>query len=445
MSGITDALNSSANNLRSLNRSLAIIQSNVGNASTPGYARQDVGAALDRASSADPLQQASSRDEFAELAVHRQNSSLGQFDQLSSILATVEPNYPASGDSGIPKSISDLFATFSALSANPNDNGARQLVFDRARQVALNFNSTAASLGNTLADARQQVSASVDSINRLAGLIRDFNTSPRNSSGILSDPNVDAKLHAALEQLSEFANIQTLRQSDGSLTVLLDGQTPLVVGAQQYRIQVDATSSPTESIRDSNGADITSQISAGRLGGGLQAVNQLLPSYQNGLNQLAQGIADAVNGALAAGVDSSGALGAPLFTYTASNAASSLAFTGITTAQVAAAAPGAPGGNGNALALSALGTSPVLNGLTFAGFYGSLSSQVGSDVAGARDNQTAQQQLLAQARAQRNASSGVSLDEEAVRLVEFQTAYQATAKLVTVLDQLSQATIAMIP
>src|SRR5207245_11332120 len=129
-------------------------------------------------------------------------------------------NYPASGDSGIPKSISDLFATFSALSANPNDTSARQLVFDRARQVSLNFNSTAASLGNTLADARQQVSASVDSINRLAGLIRDFNTSPRNSSGILSDPNVDAKLHAALEQLSAFANIQTLRQSDGRLTIL---------------------------------------------------------------------------------------------------------------------------------------------------------------------------------------------------------------------------------
>src|SRR5439155_11935745 len=133
---------------------LGIIQSNVGNVSTPGYARQDVGAALDRASAA---QQASSRDEFAESAVYRQNSKLGQFDQLSTILATVEPNYPASGDTGIPKSISDLFATFSALSANPNDTSARQLVFDRARQVALNFNSTATSLGNALAGARQQV------------------------------------------------------------------------------------------------------------------------------------------------------------------------------------------------------------------------------------------------------------------------------------------------
>ncbi len=445
MSGISDALNSSANNLRSLNRSLSIIQSNVGNASTPGYARQDVGAALDSASAADPLQQASSRDEFAESAVYRQNSKLGQFDQLSTILATVEPNYPASGDTGIPKSISDLFATFSALSANPNDTSARQLVFDRARQVALNFNSTATSLGNALAGARQQVSASVDSINHLAGLIRDFNGSQRDSSGAVSDPNVDAKLHATIEQLSEFGNVQTLRQNDGTLTVLLDGQTPLVVGTQQYQIQVDTTSGPTVSVKDSNGGDITSQVSAGRLGGALQAVNQLLPSYQNGLDQLAQGIADAVNGALAAGVDASGAPGAALFTYTAGNAAASLAFTGITTAQVAAAAPGAPGGNGNALALSALGTSPVLNGLTFAGFYGSLSSQVGSDVASAGDNQTAQQQLLAQARAQRTASSGVSLDEEAVRLVEFQTAYQAIAKLVTVLDQLSQTTIAMIP
>ena len=181
----------------------------------------------------------------------------------------------------------------------------------------------------------------------------------------------------------------------GTLTVLLDGQTPLVVGTHQYQIQVDTTSGPTVSVKDSNGGDITSQVSAGRLGGALQAVNQLLPSYQNGLDQLAQGIADAVNGALAAGVDASGAPGAALFTYTAGNAAASLAFTGITTAQVAAAAPGAPGGNGNALALSALGTSPVLNGLTFAGFYGSLSSQVGPDVASAGDNQTAQQQLLA--------------------------------------------------
>jgi flagellar hook-associated protein FlgK len=98
MSGISDALKSSANHLLSLERSLGIIQGNVGNASTPGYARQDLGAALDSASVSAALEQVSSRDEFAEQAVRRQNSQLGNFDQLSSLLAPVEQNFGASGD-----------------------------------------------------------------------------------------------------------------------------------------------------------------------------------------------------------------------------------------------------------------------------------------------------------------------------------------------------------
>src|SRR5262249_30244353 len=153
-------------------------------------------------------------------------------------------------------------------------------------------------------------------------------------------------------------DVQALRQSDGSLTLLLNGQTPLVVGENQYLIQADTTSAAAVSIRDSGGTDITAEISGGRLSGGLKAVNQLLPGYQNGLNQLAQGIADSVNSVLAAGVDSTGNPGAPLFSYTAPDAAATLAFTGITGGQLAAGTSAAPGGNGNALALSALETSP---------------------------------------------------------------------------------------
>ena len=39
---------------------------------------------------------------------------------------------------------------------------------------------------------------------------------------------------------------------------------------------------------------------------------------------------------------------------------------------------------------------------------------------------------------------GMLTDEQAVRLVEYQRAYESTAKLVTILDQLSQETIDMI-
>lgn len=445
MSGITDALNHAANDLGGLERSLSVIQENVGNASTPGYARQDQGAALDNQSSGSATQTISSRDEFAETAVRGQNSLFGHYDQLNSILQSAQSNFPVNGDAGIPGAINNLFSSFSALSTNPNDTTARQSVLDQAGQLALNFHATADNLASIQADARQQISAQVDTIDHLAGLVRQYNATSQSDPSGARDPIADAKLHAALEQLSESANIQALRQNDGSITLLIGGQTALVVGGTEFPLSADVASGPVARIRDANGADITSEISGGRLSGSLQAVNQSIPSYLDGLNQLAKGIADAVNGTLAGGVDSSGAAGAPLFTYnSAGDAAETIAVSSLTPAQVAAAAPGAPGGNGNALALSALGSAQNLNGFTYAGFFGNLAAQVGRDVSSASSGASLQTQLLAQARAQRTQVSGVSLDEEAVQLVEFQRAYQATAKVVSVLDQVSLDTINMI-
>jgi flagellar hook-associated protein 1 FlgK len=445
MSGISEALNSAANNIGSLERSLSIIQSNVDNASVPGYARQDLVGAIGASSTAAVVDQQSSRNEFAETAVRQQNSLLGHFNQLTSILGSVEPNFSANGTTGIPNAINNLFAGFSGLSTRPNDTSARHAVIDQATELAKSFNTAAANLGSIQGSARQQISSQVDTINHLASLVQVYNATQQSNASGVSDPIVDAKLHDTLEQISGYAAVQALTQNDGSITLLLGGQTPLVVGKTQYKITADITSGPTAAIRDSTGADVTSLVSGGTLSGSLQAVNQSIPSYQNSLNQLAQRIADSVNAALAAGVDSNGNAGAPLFTYNSSaDAASSLAVSGIAPSELAAASVGAGGGNGNALVLSALGNTPTLNGFTFTTFYGNLSATVGRDVASAKDSQGVQAQLLSQARAHRTSLSGVSLDEEAVRLVEFQRAYQATAKMVTVLDQLSQATIDMI-
>ena len=56
-----------------------------------------------------------------------------------------------------------------------------------------------------------------------------------------------------------------------------------------------------------------------------------------------------------------------------------------------------------------------------------------------------QQQTVAQAQNLRSQISGVSLNEEAAKLVQFQTAYQATAQTVNILDTLTQDTINMLP
>ncbi len=109
------------------------------------------------------------------------------------------------------------------------------------------------------------------------------------------------------------------------------------------------------------------------------------------------------------------------------------------------AAAGAPGGNGNAIALTQMANSPQINGFSFTQFYGNLGSQVGNDVAGATESQTQAQDQLTQAQAERTQVSGVSLNDEAAKLLQFQQAYQAVGKLVGVLDTMITTLMDMVP
>jgi flagellar hook-associated protein 1 FlgK len=144
-------------------------------------------------------------------------------------------------------------------------------------------------------------------------------------------------------------------------------------------------------------------------------------------------------------VDESGA--APttdLFTYDPAAPAGSLAVNPLTPDQIAAALPGATGGNGNALALAQLANATNLNGYTFAQYYGNLGGQVGNDVSAAQGSETTKQNLLSQAQALRQQASGVSLDAQATQLIEYEQSYNASAKMLTVLDELTESIMAVI-
>jgi flagellar hook-associated protein 1 FlgK len=184
------------------------------------------------------------------------------------------------------------------------------------------------------------------------------------------------------------------------------------------------------------------------LGAQIQENNTTLPGYMSSLNTLAQTFADTVNGQLSQGVDQTG--NSPtqnLFTYdTPADAAYTLAVTpGFTGAQIASALPTAPGGNGNALAVAQLATTPEVGGLTFTQAFASLGQQVGTDISTATSSQTEQQNLVTQAQAQRAAVSGVSLNTEAAKLLQFQQSYEAVAKVVTTLNSLTDALLSMMP
>ena len=73
---------------------------------------------------------------------------------------------------------------------------------------------------------------------------------------------------------------------------------------------------------------------------------------------------------------------------------------------------------------------------TFQSIYSQLVSEVGSKAREVQVGEQAQQKLLDQANASREALSGVNLDEEAANLVRFQQAYQASARVMQIAGRL---------
>jgi flagellar hook-associated protein 1 FlgK len=237
-----------------------------------------------------------------------------------------------------------------------------------------------------------------------------------------------------------------VQAQDGSFSVFLGGQVPLVMGSTQFSISA-SNSSGSLSIHDENGNDITSHVTNGQLGALKQLQNTTIPGYQSQLDQLATSVADTINAQLASGVDQNGNPGTPLFTYNAAAPAKTLALTSITSAQLAAASSANPGGNDNAIALAHLQNTAVssLGNFSFTGYYGNLSSAVGRDISNATNDQTTHTQLLAQAQSVRSESSSVSLDEEAANLESYQRSYDAISKLFSVIETMTQTLIGLIP
>jgi flagellar hook-associated protein 1 FlgK len=449
---LTNLLNS-AGALSTYTRAFDVIQNNITNANTPGYATQDQSL---QAASFDPAHGVgggviagpliSSRSDYLELDVRNQQQLLGNAQQRASDLGQVQPLFSLSTTAGISNDLNNLFNSFSDLSVNPNDAESRQSVLDAAGQVAQSFNQTATGIAQVAGNVATGTTNSVAQINQLASQIATLNEKFATNPDAGQDPGLSAQLNNTLESLSSIANFSTIKLPDGGVNVYLGGQTALVLGSQQLQISA-GTSSTATTIQDSQGNDITSQITTGSLGALIKEQNTTLPGYKAQLNTLAQSFADQVNAQLAQGVDQNGVSPVTnLFTYDQANdAASTLAVTGISTDQIAAATAAAPGGNGNALAVAQLATAPAVNGVSFTEAYGELGSRVGQDVVNAQNDQTQAQDLVTQAQQQRSQASGVNLNAEAAKLLQFQQAYQAVGKLVSVLNDLTQTLINIIP
>ncbi|MGD0774337.1 MAG: flagellar hook-associated protein FlgK [Candidatus Solibacter sp.] len=462
MSNLLAMLGTSGNALDVYQQALSVVQNNVNNSSTPGYARQSLNLEAQPLDVADGLAGGvaaagldNSRDQYAEEQVQRQTQALGQYTAQANATGTIQSFFDASGSSGVSAALSSLLQAFSAWSVTPNDATAQQSVLDSAANVASSINGLASSLSQTSQQLDTSIASTASQINSITAQIQSYNV--QRLTETTPDPGQDAQLHSALDSLSQLTNFSTVTQADGTVTVLLGGGSPLVIGSQQSALST-ASSPVGTRVLDSQGNDITSQVTSGQLGGMLDVRNRVLGSMlgdaqQTGtLNQFATAIAGAVNQILESGTVSSAtgaSAGTALFTFASStptDAAATLEVNPAITASQLAPVDSSGNSNGNANQLAALENTPLtqLGGMTLTQYFGQVTSAIGTENQNATDNEQSQQQIVAQATTLVNQVSGVSLDQEATNVLQFQRAYQAAAQVLTVINTLADSLMNMI-
>jgi flagellar hook-associated protein 1 FlgK len=245
-----------------------------------------------------------------------------------------------------------------------------------------------------------------------------------------------------IRQLSGLIDVQVI-PTDQGITLATSNGTTLVSGSQSFALSTQLGSDGVQHIM-AGAQDITGSLTGGSLAGMIQIRDQEIPSIGSSLDQLAAGLATHLNAANAQGTDLYGNQGGDLFVAPPAGgvgAAAALTVNISDPSLIAASSDGTTGSNGNLANLSAVASRAVANGQTPIDFYSNIVFQVGSTTSNTSADADSSSLILQQLQDQRGSVSGVSLNEEAANLIQYQTAYQAAARVVSTINSLLSDTV----
>lgn len=441
MSDLWATLSVSARALDAQRFGLDVTGQNIANAATPGYARRQVELAEVPGRGVEAIGITGVRDLMLERRLRDERPGAGRDAAIAGNLSIVETALGRPGES-LDATITRFFDSFSELAGDPTSMAARQAVVQAGQSLGQGFNAMSASFVDARRHADAEARLAVDNVNDLTTRIASLNARLRTTTdGTSVRATAQDQLHGALHELSSILDVDVLQHADGTVGVTFGGGRPLVAGTQPFALGVMSTPPLGLAAVTSGGVTVTAEITSGRLGGHLQVRDALVPQYQLELDTLAFSIADSVNAVHVTGFDATGGAAGNFFSPVGAVAGAAAALSvlpGVVAdpLEVAAAAVALPGDNQIASLVAALRDAPAVAGTTtFADAWGQLAFRVGHDALDARQDRDSREDIVRQMETLRDGVSGVSLDEEALRLMQFQRAYEANARVFRAVDE----------
>jgi flagellar hook-associated protein 1 FlgK len=454
---LSSALNIAVGAMLADQAALDTTSNNIANANTPGYSRQTVnfeetppveyGGQL-FGTGVEIGQITSQRNNVLQMSLDQATQQQSKYDSYLTSMQQVQTLFNETSGTGLQSSITAFFNSLQQLSTDPPNTSLRQAVLSAAQNMAQDFNSTSSSLTSLQQNVDQSVPQAVSQVNSLTSQIAQLNSevSAAESTGQNAGSLVDQR-NQLISQVSGIIDISQVDAGNGNVTLTTTSGAALVVGNKSFQLTTQAN--PTTGFQDvySMGKDITSTINGGSLGGTLQVRDSTIPSMLSSLDSLASSLENSFNSVNKAGTDLNGNPGGNFFVPPPAGGAGAAATMSVALtdpSQIAASLDGSTGGNANVNAMLALQNQGIVNGQTPINAYSNVVFQVGNDVASAQSEEQGVTATVQQLQNQIGSISGVSINEEAANLVQYQQAYQAAAQIASVISNLTSTAIDMV-
>jgi flagellar hook-associated protein FlgK len=297
--------------LRVAQRAIEYIGTNIANASSEGYHRQELkisprelGVAPNFGAPGTLLiggveitAAIRSMDQLLEHSIVRQNPLLGQVSQELSTLMLVQGAMGDLDTQGLTAAMSKFFKSMNELASQPSSQALQQQAVWAGDAMAGQFRNLADYLQDLDRQLVAEAQSVMDKVNALTAEIAKLNdeaglaTLRQNDANILLD-----RRDQAIKELSELVDVETNERGaqPGMVNVSIWGM-PVVLNTQATELELGTVEGQKLGVSIKDASNFITDVEGGQLGGLLALKNSIIPDIRQDLDTLAAEIIDRIN------------------------------------------------------------------------------------------------------------------------------------------------------
>ncbi|WP_263841948.1 flagellar hook-associated protein FlgK [Salinibacter sp.] len=316
--------------LRAVGEKIDATSQNIANAESEGYRRRRVSlssrsvaatglyasnGAQDVTSSGVGVEQFERvRDGMLVAARNEARSSESAAREEGRVLGVLEGALATDTDASLSASLEGLADGFSTLANNPDNQGARESVLGRARQLTDTFGRLDQRLGELTTNTENALAGNVEEANGLLNKVASLNEQIENAqAGGSPDYAAEDQRDQTVKELSKLLPVEAQENRSDGYTLTVDGMT-VVQGTEATTLSVDQSGDTPAVEFGKTGVEFTPGAEGGgEIGAQARLLNDTLPGVQGKLDTLADDVVKEVNAAHRKGADQNGDTGEDFF------------------------------------------------------------------------------------------------------------------------------------